>query len=92
MQPDLRKPTPGIGLFVVFVFVLTAIPKLNIKIGPLPVYIIDLIILALIFVAQSRPLPVGRRPFAGTIIALLVLAILSEIGGILTFGTLQESV
>ncbi|KIC35669.1 O-antigen ligase family protein [Leisingera sp. ANG-M7] len=83
--------TPGIGLFAIFVFVLVAVPKLNFKLGPVPVYIIDLLILALILKALSLPAFRTRRMFSGTVKVILFLALTSELIGVLTFGTFQDT-
>ncbi|WP_171060569.1 O-antigen ligase family protein [Poseidonocella sp. HB161398] len=92
MQPSPGRPTPGIGLFAIFVFVLIAVPKMNVKIGPVPFYFIDGLIVLLLFHAQKLPpLPHGRRPFAGTIQVILILALVSEMIGMARFGTYLES-
>ncbi|CUH97905.1 O-antigen ligase family protein [Leisingera aquaemixtae] len=86
-----HRTTPGIGLFAVFVFVLVAVPKMNVKLGPVPVYMIDLLILMLIVKAQSLPAVRGRRMFSTTVKVILSLALASEVIGVLTFSTLQDS-
>lgn len=83
--------TPGIGLFAIFVFVLFAVPKLNFKLGPVPVYIIDLLILALILKALSLPAFRTRRMFSATVKMILFLALTSELIGVLTFGTFRDT-
>ena len=67
---EIPRATPGIRLFALFVFVLAAVPRLNVQIGPIPLYLMDLLIVALIVKAmKSRPFP-GRRPFEGIIVLL----------------------
>lgn len=85
------RTTPGIGLFAVFVFVLLAMPKLNIRLGPVPVYFIDLLILALILKALNLPAVRRRRMFSATVKTILFLALASEVIGVLTFDTLRDS-
>ncbi len=89
----LKGHTPGIKLFATFVFVLVAVPKANLKIGPLPIYLVDVLVLCLLFSAQKLPpVPKRCRMFAGTVVAILVFALVSEISGMIRFGTLQDSV
>lgn len=92
----LRRPmdtTPGIGIFALFVFMLLTVPRLNIKIGPAPLYFIDLLIICLLLLALNKPpMPGGKRKFSGLISAILMFVIVSEIFGVLRFGTLVDSV
>lgn len=92
MQHRSVRTTPGVELFAVFVFILIAVPKLNVKIGPVPFYVIDGLIALLLIQAQRLPsLPQGRRPFSGTVQVLFFLAVTSELLGGFRFGTLSES-
>ncbi|MBY6069560.1 hypothetical protein KUW17_22680 [Leisingera aquaemixtae] len=87
-----KELTPGIKLFAVFVFVLVAVPKANLKIGPLPVYLTDvLIFLLLCSVQKLPPLPRRRRLYSGTVSTLLIIALASEVAGMIRFGTLLDS-
>lgn len=91
--PRAPGGTPGIHLFAVLVFLLMAVPKLNVKIGPVPLYAIDVVIAFLIWKAIDLPgMGRNRRKFTTTIGTILVFAMVSEYLGALTFGTVQESI
>ena len=93
MQRSEARGTPGIALFAVLVFVLLAIPKANVRIGPVPVYLIDLMVLALLLLIQRfPPARPGQRRFTGAIGMILLLALGSELVGALTFDTARESI
>ncbi|MEL7113682.1 MAG: hypothetical protein AAGK93_12235, partial [Pseudomonadota bacterium] len=93
MPRKVRNTTPGIGIFALFVFVLLTVPRLNVKVGPAPLYFIDLLIICLLFLALNKPaMPGGKRKFSGLISAILMFVIVSEIFGMLRFGTLIDSV
>ncbi|MEO1542726.1 MAG: O-antigen ligase family protein [Pseudomonadota bacterium] len=87
------ETTPGIGLFAVFVFVLTAIPRLSVKFGSVPIYFIDLLIGLMLLMAFSKPgFPGRQRPFAFLVGLLLLFAIAGEIAGLMTGGRLLETI
>jgi hypothetical protein len=77
----------------VFVFVLTAVPKLNIRVGPVPLYFIDIIIALLVYYASRRPGfgPKGR-PFQGIILALFAFTMIGEFVGFIYTGSIFEHV
>ncbi len=85
--------TPGIGLFGIFVFLLVSMPRLGMKVGPVPVYAIDFLILLLIFFAGNlRSADLTRQPFQGMVIALLAARIASEFIGYNLGAELIETV
>ena len=87
MPSRIRATTPGIGLFAVFVFVLTAAPRTNVHIGPIPLYLVDVLIVGVVLYALSAGrFPRGGRPFAGIVLILFGFAMLGELS-----GTLQSS-
>lgn len=89
----LKRYSNGAIAMAVFVFVLTAVPKLNIRIGPVPLYFIDLLIVMIVYYASRRPGFVsGGRPFQGIILALFVFTILGEFVGFIYTGSLFEHV
>lgn len=62
-------------------FVLLGVPRLNVKIGPIPIYAID-VLLVLLFVIGRKQRMAARRekvPFVGVMLILLCLAVLSEV-------------
>jgi len=75
------------------VFVLTAMPRLNVKIGPLPFYAIDfLVFMAFVHSLKIRSLYQGKRPFESLIQIILMFAILGEFGAVIYSGSLLEPV
>ncbi len=75
------------------VFVLTAMPRLNIKIGPLPLYAIDfLIFMTFVHSLKIRSLYQGKRPFETLIQFILMFAILGEFGAVVYSGSISEPV
>ncbi|MEL6828562.1 MAG: O-antigen ligase family protein [Pseudomonadota bacterium] len=92
MQYNSLRASPGILLFGLFVFLLMSAPRANIKVGPVPVYFIDLLLLVLILMASQLPRSGVRRPFTGPVTFLFAIAIISEVIGMAKFGTIQESV
>lgn len=78
-----HQSSPGIKVFSLFIFVLAAVPRLNLKIGTLPIYAIDvLVILLLIMLPRGSWSAVSGKPFANLVFAILAFAMLSEIAGI----------
>ncbi|MEM9341980.1 MAG: O-antigen ligase family protein [Pseudomonadota bacterium] len=88
----ISATTPRIRLFALFAFVLTAMPKTNLKVGPIPIYLVDVLILMLIFAVPARPpAQAGRLMFAGTVTLIMMIAMISEASGALKFGTPLDS-
>jgi hypothetical protein len=75
----------------VFAFVLTAVPKMNIRVGPVPLYLIDLIVVLIVYYANQRPgFGPGGRPFQSIILALFLFMILGEFVGFIYTGSVFE--
>lgn len=93
MPSRIRATTPGIGLFAVFVFVLTAAPRTNVRIGPMPLYLVDVLLAGVVVYALSAGrYPRGGRPFAGIVLALFAFAMMGEISGTLQSGALLDGI
>jgi len=74
-----------------FVFMLTAVPKINIRIGPVPLYFIDLLIVLIVFYASKRPsFSPNRRPFQWIILTLFIFAMIGEFVGYIYTGAIFE--
>ena len=87
------KGTAGIGLLFVTVLVLTAAPRMGVRVGPVPVYMIDgLLLLTFIASLQIRSGVAPRKPFTGIILFLLPLIVISELYGIVTSGNAIEPI
>lgn len=81
----------GIIAMAVFVFVLTAVPKINIRVGPVPLYLIDLLIVLIVYYASKRPgFGSNSRPFQWIILTLFVFAIIGEFVGFIYTGSIFE--
>jgi len=75
----------------VFVFVLTAVPKINIRVGPVPLYFIDLLLVLVTYYASKRP-SFGKtsRPFGWIVLALFGFAMIGEFVGFIYTGSIFE--
>ncbi|WP_138422452.1 hypothetical protein [Maritimibacter alexandrii] len=85
--------TRGIAVMAVFTFILFAMPRLNVKLGPIPIYIIDGVAAYIILrgYIMARHYSVARYPFRGLIAIITALIVLSEVsvvvyGGSALFG------
>ena len=77
----------------VFVFILTAVPKMNIRVGPVPLYLIDLVIVLIVYYASRRPgFGPNGRPFQNIILALFAFTIIGELVGYIYTGSIFEHV
>lgn len=74
------------------IFILVGVPRLNISIGPIPIYGIDLCILGAIYYGGLRRPPyLGLVPRSGLIMMILMLVILSELVAMVMTGTFIET-
>lgn len=75
-------------------FILFTIPKANLRVGPIPVYVVDLLVLTLLLAAPRRAPPSVRSNvrFANVLSIILPLALISELMGMVTFGFFFETV
>lgn len=79
------RHTGGIGFVAVLGFLIFSMPRLNVRVGDVPVYAIDvisLLILTYVFFSGNRKRPSGY-PFRGIFVAMVILCIVSELMGIL---------
>ena len=60
-------------------FILTAVPRLNISLGPVPIYIVDICLFgAICFGGLRRPRIYGQVPLGGLLSTILAFALISE--------------
>lgn len=91
LRGRLFNHSNGIIAMAVFVFVLTAIPKVNIRVGPVPFYLIDILVVLVVFYASKRPgFGVNKRPFQWIILALFAFAMIGEFVGFIYTGSIFE--
>lgn len=92
MPSTSRIHTPGSGIVAMFTLLLLSAPRANVKIGAMPLYAIDALILAMLYFAlRSSPFPSERRPFANPVLIILALALMSEAATMLLSGGSGES-
>ncbi|MGB3556045.1 MAG: O-antigen ligase family protein, partial [Jannaschia sp.] len=74
-------------------FVLAAVPRLSMKIGNIPIYVIDvLIILLMVTAIARRPRRTTSIPFAGTVFLILLFSLAGEVAGSVKSGEMLEPV
>jgi O-Antigen ligase len=87
------KSRPALLLLCISVFLLFGVPKLHLRIGPMPLYILD-VFLFLTFIVASRQS--GARVGKGTVNlaigGILFFVVLSELGGLVSYGEVLPSV
>jgi len=77
----------GLKLLCVTVFLLAGMPQLNVRVGPVPLYAIDILLFVTFCYALGTQVADRRRnPFAGYIMIILFFAIAGEVATILTYG------
>ncbi|SLN59088.1 hypothetical protein ROA7450_03050 [Roseovarius albus] len=81
----------GLLTLVVFAFLISGVPKLNIRVGPVPVYMIDFVILLMTYFALKRPGfgSIGQ-PFAVAVVLLLCFGLIGETVGFVKTGNVFE--
>lgn len=88
-----KQHSQGVIAMAVFVFVLTAVPKMNVRVGPVPLYLIDLLIVLIVYYASRRPgFGPNGRPFQSIILALFAFTMIGEFVGFLYTGSIFEHV
>ena len=88
-----RNHKNAVTLLFVTVLVLTAAPRMGIRVGPVPVYIIDgLLLLTFMAAMQVRTGVAQRKPLQGLVLFLLPLIVMSEFYGIVLSGKPLEPI
>ncbi len=91
LKGRLGDRSNGIIAMTMFVFVLTAVPKMNIRVGPVPLYFIDLLIVLVVYYASKRPgFGPASRPFGWIVLALFGFAMIGEFVGFIYTGSIFE--
>ncbi len=89
----LKQYSHGTIALAAFVFMLTAVPKLNIRVGPVPLYLIDIMIVLIVYYASRRPgFGSNGRPFQWIIMALFLFTMIGEFVGFIYTGSIFEHV
>jgi len=88
----IRANTSGIEFVALFALILISVPRISAKFGPLPIYFIDFIVIAMFYKASRAPaFPMQFTPFLRLISCILALAVFSEIKTFAISGGSLES-
>jgi len=88
-----KSQSPNVLFIGLFVLILTAVPKLNIRVGPVPVYLIDFLVILLCYFAMKRPKFENQgRPFWVIIILLYCFTVIGELVGFIYTGSVFNHV
>lgn len=88
-----QTPTsPNILLFCLFVFLLVAAPRAGVKVGPIPLYVIDIVIAFMLLRYSTFQHVLGNRPmFSMSIFMWLGFVIIGELAGMFVFSNHIET-
>lgn len=80
--------TKGIGLVALLAFLIFAMPRANIRVGPVPVYAIDMVAALILIYASymGNAARMIRYPFRMIVVAMVFLCVISELAAILYGG------
>jgi hypothetical protein len=84
---DVQR-TKGIGLVALLAFLIFAIPRANIKVGPVPLYFIDLVAAMILVraVYLGRVMRTIRYPFRTIVAVMIFLCVVSELAAMIYGG------
>ncbi len=81
----------SLKLLCASIFVLTAMPRMGLKIGPLPIYVVDILLaLTFYYAMQLRSVYRGKVPFSGFVKVILLFAVLAELSAAFHYGSLVK--
>ena len=86
--------TSKVGLLALFVFLLFSMPRLNIKVGPVPVYAMDVVAALMLYQMALTARTAGHIaiPFRNLVIVIGLFVILSEFSALVYGGSLLDAV
>lgn len=86
--------TSKVGLLALFVFLLFSMPRLNIKVGPVPVYAMDLVAALILYQMMLTARTADRIaiPFRNLVIIIGLFVILSEFSVLVYGGSLLDAI
>ena len=91
LKGRLDSYSNGIIAMALFVFMLTAVPKMNVRVGPIPIYVIDFLVVLIVFYASKRPsFGMTPRPFGWIVLTLYAFAMIGEFVGFIYTGSIFE--
>lgn len=88
------RHTPNVGLLALFMFLLFSMPRLNIKLGPVPVYAMDVVATLLLYqmALTARTALQIAIPFRNLVIVIGLFVILSEFSVLVYGGSLLDAI
>lgn len=90
----MSEKTRGIHLLVIFVFLLFCMPRLNVRLGPVPLYAIDVIAALMLYQFSISSRKFGTSialPFRGIIMVIGFFVILSEVSAFVYDGSILDA-
>ena len=87
-----KKHTTALKFLCITVLVLFGAPKINSKIGPLPLYLIDFLILLTLYHARKLPKLSYKLPYKSLVSFILFMIITNEFLNGLLIGTLIQPI
>ncbi|MDC3133105.1 hypothetical protein OA501_02715 [Flavobacteriaceae bacterium] len=87
-----KNHAKALKFLCITVLLLFGAPKINIKLGPLPLYLIDAFILITTYYARSLPKLTHKLPFKNLVQFILFMIILNELLNGLRIGTLIQPI
>lgn len=89
----MNERSRGIGFLVFFAFLLFAMPRLNLRLGPIPLYVMDVMAAMIVLRVQSAADVVpARYPFRLLLSVIGLLAILSELNSMVYGASILDSI
>lgn len=81
----------GVTFLIIFAGILFCVPRLSVKIGPLPLYAVDLLIFIVIYHAIRVPRQPGfRQPFLPIFFVILFFLVMGEVSAIIYSASVLE--
>ena len=87
-----KKHAKALKFLCIIVLLLFGAPKINIKLGPIPLYLIDVFILLTMYYARSLPKLTYKLPYKNLIQFILFMILLNELLNGLRIGTLIQPI
>ena len=87
-----KKHAKALKFLCIIVLLLFGAPKINIKLGPIPLYLIDVFILLTMYYARSLPKLTYKTPYKNLIQFILFMILLNELLNGLRIGTLLQPI
>jgi hypothetical protein len=87
-----KKHSKALKLMCISVLLLFGAPKIHIRLGPIPIYLIDIFILLTLYYARSLPKLIFNLPYKNLVKFVLFMILLNEFLNGLLIGTLIQPV